>query len=35
MLGKFNVGIMGAVNIAVVMADTINKMKGLKLYAVA
>ncbi|MDE6962984.1 MAG: Gfo/Idh/MocA family oxidoreductase [Lachnospiraceae bacterium] len=35
MLGKFNVGIMGAGNIAGVMADTLNKMKGVKLYAVA
>lgn len=35
MLGKFNVGIMGAGNIAGVMADTLNKMKGVRLYAVA
>ena len=35
MLGKFNVGIMGAGNIAGVMADTLNKMTGVRLYAVA
>lgn len=35
MLGKFNIGIMGTGNIASVMADTINKMKNVKLYAVA
>lgn len=35
MLGKFNVGIIGTGNIAGVMADTINKMKNVKLYAAA
>ncbi|MCM1134703.1 MAG: Gfo/Idh/MocA family oxidoreductase [Clostridium sp.] len=35
MIGKFNVGIMGAGNIAAVMANTLNKMKGVKCYAVA
>ena len=35
MLGKFNIGILGTGNIAGIMADTINKMKGVKLYAVA
>lgn len=35
MLKKFNVGIMGAGNIAGVMADTIKKMKNVKLYAIA
>ena len=35
MLGKFNVGIMGTGNIAAVMAETLNRMKGVKLYAVA
>lgn len=32
---KFNVGIMGTGNIAAVMAETLNRMKGVKLYAVA
>lgn len=35
MIGKFNIGIMGAGNIASIMADTVNRMKGVKLYAVA
>lgn len=35
MLGKFNVGIMGTGNIASIMADTINKMKNVRLYGVA
>lgn len=35
MIGKFNIGIMGAGNIASVMAGTVNRMKGVKLYAVA
>lgn len=35
MLGKFNIGIMGTGNIASVMADTVNKMKNVRLYAVA
>lgn len=35
MLVKVNVGIIGTGNIAAVMAKTINKMKGVKLYAVA
>lgn len=35
MLKKFHVGIMGTGNIAGVMADTIKKMKNVKLYAVA
>lgn len=35
MLGKFNVGIVGTGNIAAVMAETLNRMKGVKLYAVA
>lgn len=35
MLGKVNVGILGTGNIAATMADTIEKMKGVKLYAVA
>ncbi len=35
MIRKFNVGIMGTGNIAGVMANTINKMKNVKLYAVA
>ncbi|MBD5547159.1 MAG: Gfo/Idh/MocA family oxidoreductase [Lachnospiraceae bacterium] len=35
MLGKFQIGIMGTGNIAAVMADTVNKMKNVKLYAVA
>lgn len=35
MLGKFQIGIIGTGNIAAVMADTINKMKNVKLYAVA
>lgn len=35
MIRKFNVGIIGTGNIASVMAQTISKMKGVKLYAVA
>ncbi len=35
MLGKFNIGIMGTGNIASVMADTVNKMKNVRLYAAA
>lgn len=35
MLKKFNIGIMGAGNIAGVMAATVKKMKNAKLYAVA
>lgn len=35
MLGKFNAGIMGTGNIAEIMARTIDKMKGVKVYAVA
>lgn len=35
MLKKFNIGIMGAGNIAGVMAETVKKMKHAKLYAVA
>ena len=35
MIRKFNVGIMGTGNIAGVMADTVNKMKNVKLYGVA
>lgn len=35
MLGKFQIGIIGTGNIAAVMAETINKMKNVKLYAVA
>lgn len=35
MLGKFNVGIMGTGNIAAVMAKTLDKMKGVRVYAVA
>lgn len=35
MLGKFQIGIIGTGNIASVMADTVNKMKNAKLYAVA
>lgn len=35
MIRKFNVGIMGSGNIAGVMANTVNKMKNVKLYAVA
>ena len=35
MIRKFNVGIMGAGNIAGVMANTVNKMKNAKLYGVA
>ena len=35
MIGKFNIGIMGTGNIASIMAETVNKMKGVKLYAVA
>ena len=35
MFGKYNIGIMGSGNIAGVMAETIKKMKNVKLYAVA
>lgn len=35
MLGKFNVGIIGTGGIAATMAETINKMKGVRLYAAA
>lgn len=35
MIGKFNIGIVGTGNIAAVMAETLNRMKGVKLYAVA
>lgn len=35
MIKKFNVGIMGTGNIAGVMANTVNKMKNVRLYAVA
>lgn len=35
MLGKFHIGIMGTGNIAEIMARTIDKMKGVKVYAVA
>lgn len=35
MLGKVNVGVLGTGNIAATMAATIEKMKGVKLYAVA
>lgn len=35
MIGKVNIGIMGAGNIASIMAETIKRMKGVKLYAVA
>lgn len=35
MLGKYNIGIMGTGNIAAVMAGTIQKMKSVRLYAVA
>ncbi len=35
MLRKFNIGIIGTGNIAAAMADTVNRMKGTKLYAVA
>lgn len=35
MIRKFNVGIMGTGNIAGVMANTVNKMKNVKLYGVA
>lgn len=35
MIRKFNVGIMGAGNIAGVMANTVNKMKNARLYGVA
>lgn len=35
MLGKFNIGILGTGNIAAVMAQTINKMKNVRLYAAA
>ena len=35
MIRRFNIGIIGTGNIASVMAQTISKMKGVKLYAVA
>lgn len=35
MLKKYNIGIMGAGNIAGVMAETVKKMKNVKLYAIA
>lgn len=35
MIGKVNIGILGTGNIAATMADTIKKMKGVKLYGVA
>lgn len=35
MLGKFNVGILGTGKMAGIMAETLNKMKGVKPYAVA
>ena len=35
MLGNFNIGIMGSGNIAGIMAGTINKMKNVRVYAVA
>lgn len=35
MLGKANIGILGTGKIAATMADTIEKMKGVRLYAVA
>lgn len=35
MLKKYHIGIMGAGNIAGIMADTVNRMKNVKLYAVA
>lgn len=35
MIGKVNIGIMGAGGIASVMAETIKRMKGVKFYAVA
>lgn len=35
MFGNFNVGIMGSGNIAGIMAETINKMKNVRVYAVA
>lgn len=35
MFGSFNVGIMGSGNIAGIMAGTINKMKNVRVYAVA
>ena len=35
MLGKFHVGVMGTGNIATIMAQTIDRMKGVKVYAVA
>ena len=35
MFGNFNVGIMGSGNIAGIMAGTINKMKNVRVYAVA
>ena len=35
MLGKFNVGILGTGNIAATMAETVSKMKGVRVYAAA
>ena len=35
MIGKVNIGIMGTGNIASIMAETINRMKGVRLYAAA
>ena len=35
MFGNFNIGIMGSGNIAGIMAGTINKMKNVRVYAVA
>ena len=35
MLGKFNVAIMGTGGIAAIMAETVNKMRGVRLYAAA
>ena len=35
MFEKYNIGIMGTGNIAGIMAETVKKMKGVKLYAVA
>ena len=35
MFGNFNIGILGSGNIAGIMAGTINKMKNVRVYAVA
>ena len=35
MFKKYNIGIIGSGNIAGVMADTIKRMKNVRLYAVA